>query len=149
MSANLVKLYRLSRGLTEATLNFDAYQFYVAELEALNGRIERGVVSLHAGSIDFEMPHPLEESQANDLILSIRALSPGILPARLRIPGSRVNYWNSVTIKFRKHGKDERGSFYSGTATRGNCLGMTFNSVKVYERTLHQFAEALERIYSN
>jgi hypothetical protein len=130
-------------------LNFDAYQLYVAELEGSGGRLSRGVVSLHAGGIDFEMPHPLDESQAKDLMSSIRALKPESLPARLKIPGSCVNYWNSISVTFRRHNEDERGSFYSGTASRGNCMGIAINSVKIYDGTLQKFADALDRLYSD
>jgi len=141
-------IYRLSRGRTEATLDFDAYQIYVSELEGLKGNLQKGIVSLHGGGIDAEMPHPLSRAEARQLIFAVSEIVSSSLPVRIKVPGSRVNCWNTLSIRIKKKGKDERGTFYEGTASRGNCMGVKFNSVKIYESTLNELASSLQSLFN-
>ena len=143
-----MKVYRLSRGRTEATLNFDAYQIYVSELEGLKGDLQKGIVSLYGGGIDAEMPHPLSPAEAKQLIVAVSEILSSSLPVRIKVPGSRVNYWNTLSIRIKKKGEDERGTFYEGTASRGNCMGVQFNPVKIYESTLNELATSVQSLFN-
>ena len=139
--------FRYARKTTRSVHNFDACQIYVSEMTDLKGRLYPGIVSLWAGGISVEVPHPLTTQKARQFAAELRHAACGRLPAKIRVRGQFINYFSGLWFFFRESAESAGQTYLVGNMVMGSVLGQARKNVSVNLTTVIECAASIEALY--
>lgn len=143
-----MRTFRLARENIHSAHNFDACQIYVAEMIDLKGQLHPGIVSLWAGGMAVEVPHPLTAHKARQFAAELRSAASGSLPAKIRLRGQLINYFSGLWFSFQGPADAGAESHLVGSIKMGSLLGQARKSVRVSRAALIECAASIDALYA-